>query len=347
VQASDIIALDTNPANYTWFDAGGTFITDVYLWVRTTGGNTAQFNLSIDAPDNSGWINQTTQTLTASPYIDVYSRTGSVVVNVSSPTSGRIGFSNLGANGVVGVDFVSKAAPDGYTILVGSTTTMAANNFMYKNPTVDPLKDFLPVAILGTIEFAMLVPASSNYNSLKDLIGAAKANPGKLSYGFGSSAALLCGEMFNAAAGIQIVKVPYKGTPQSLIDLAADRIQLVCEPLGPSLPLIKAGKLRPLAVTSINRHGLAPEVPTMSEAGLPMEHATWAGFFVPAKTPKEVITRLSNEIVKMMGRTEVQEKIRETGFVPRQIGSDEFGAVHRNDYTRMEKIIKQAGISPD
>lgn len=253
----------------------------------------------------------------------------------------------LGANGVVGVDFASKAAPDGYTILVGSTTTMAANNFMYKNPTVDPLKDFLPVSILGTIEFAMLVPASSNYNSLKDLIGGAKANPGKLSYGFGSSAALLCGEMFNAAAGIQIVKVPYKGTPQSLIDLAADRIQLVCEPLGPSLPLIKSGKLRPLAVTSVNRHGLAPEVPTMAEAGLPMEHATWAGFFVPAKTPKEIVTRLSNEIVKIMGRTEVQEKIRETGFIPRQIGSDEFGVLHRNDYTRMEKIIKQAGITPD
>ncbi|WP_293748517.1 tripartite tricarboxylate transporter substrate binding protein [Limnohabitans sp. Rim8] len=277
---------------------------------------------------------------------DIASR---VVANYLSEALGQqvIIENKLGANGVVGVDFASKAAPDGYTILVGSTTTMAANNFMYKNPTVDPLKDFLPVSILGTIEFAMLVPASSNYNSLKDLIGAAKANPGKLSYGFGSSAALLCGEMFNAAAGIQIVKVPYKGTPQSLIDLAADRIQLVCEPLGPSLPLIKSGKLRPLAVTSVNRHGLAPEVPTMAEAGLPMEHATWAGFFVPAKTPKEIVTRLSNEIVKIMGRADAQEKIRETGFIPRQIGSDEFGAVHRNDYSRMERIIKQAGITPD
>lgn len=277
---------------------------------------------------------------------DIASR---VVANFLSEALGQqvIIENKLGANGVVGVDFASKAAPDGYTILVGSTTTMAANNFMYKNPTVDPLKDFLPVSILGTIEFAMLVPASSNYNSLRDLIGAAKANPGKLSYGFGSSAALLCGEMFNAAAGIQIVKVPYKGTPQSLIDLAADRIQLVCEPLGPSLPLIKSGKLRPLAVTSVNRHGLAPEVPTMAEAGLPMEHATWAGFFVPAKTPKEIVTRLSNEIVKIMGRPEVQDKIRETGFIPRQIGSDEFGAVHRNDYSRMERIIKQAGITPD
>jgi tripartite-type tricarboxylate transporter receptor subunit TctC len=277
---------------------------------------------------------------------DIASR---VVANFLSEALGQqvIIENKLGANGVVGVDFASKAAPDGYTILVGSTTTMAANNFMYKNPTVDPLKDFLPVSILGTIEFAMLVPASSNYNSLRDLIGAAKANPGKLSYGFGSSAALLCGEMFNAAAGIQIVKVPYKGTPQSLVDLAADRIQLVCEPLGPSLPLIKSGKLRPLAVTSVNRHGLAPEVPTMAEAGLPMEHATWAGFFVPAKTPKEIVTRLSNEIVKIMGRPEVQDKIRETGFIPRQIGSDEFGAVHRNDYSRMERIIKQAGITPD
>ena len=253
----------------------------------------------------------------------------------------------VGAGGVVGVEVASKAAPDGYTFVVGSSTTMAANNFLYKNPTVDPFRDFVPLAMLGTIDFAMIVPASSSINSLKDLIAAAKASPGKLSYGFGSSAALLCGEMFNTAAGINIVKVPYKGTPQALVDLVADRIQLVCEPLGPSMALIKAGKLRPLAVTSKHRNGLANEVPTMAEAGLPMEHETWAGFFAPAKTPKEIVQRMSTEIVKIMGRPEVQAKIIETGFIPRQFGTDEFGTIHRADYARMEKLIKQAGITPE
>ena len=253
----------------------------------------------------------------------------------------------VGANGVIGVGEAARATPDGYTLVVGSSTTMAANNFLYKNPTVEPLRDFTALAMLGTIDFALMVPAASSMNTVKDLIAAAKASPGKLSYGFGSSAALLCGEMFNAAAGVNIVKVPYKGSPQSLTDLAGDRIQLVCDPLGTSLPLIKAGKLRPLAVTSAHRNGLAKEVPTMAEAGLPMEHETWAGFFAPAKTPKEVVQRLSSEIVKIMSRPDVQARIIDTGFIPRQFGTEEFSAIHRTDYARMEKMIKAAGITPE
>jgi tripartite-type tricarboxylate transporter receptor subunit TctC len=254
----------------------------------------------------------------------------------------------VGANGVVGVAEAAKAAPDGYTIVVGSSTTMAANKFLYKAAAgMDPLKEFVPLAILGTIDFAMVVPAESNYKALKDLVADAKANPGKLSYGFGSSAALLFGEMFNTAAGINITKVPYKGTPQSLTDLAAGRLQLVCEPLGTSTPLIKAGKLRALAVTTKGRHRLDPTLPTMAEAGVPMEHETWAGFFAPAGTPREIVQRLSAEIVKAMGRADVQPKIIETGFVPKQVGSEEFGAIHRRDFTRMEQLIKGAGMSPE
>lgn len=253
----------------------------------------------------------------------------------------------VGANGVIGVGEAAKAVPDGYTLVVGSSTTMAANHFMYKNPSFEPMRDFLPIAMLGTIDFALMVPAASPMRSVKDLIAAAKADPGKLSYGFGTSAALLCGEMFKTAAGVDIVKVPYKGSPQSLTDLAGERIQLVCDPLGTSMPFIKGGKLRPLAVTSKNRNGLALDVPTMAEAGLPMEHETWAGFFAPARTPKEIVARLSAEIVKIMSRPEVQAKIIETGFVPRQYGSAEFGAIHRAEYARLEKLVKQAGITPE
>jgi tripartite-type tricarboxylate transporter receptor subunit TctC len=254
----------------------------------------------------------------------------------------------VGANGVVGVAEASRAAPDGYTILVGSSTTLAANKFLYKSAAgLEPFKEFTPLAMLGTIDFALMVPASSNFHSVKDLVDAAKANPGKLSYGFGTSAALLCGEMFNTAAGVNITKVAYKGSPQSLTDLAADRIQLVCDPLGTSMPLIKAGKLRPLAITSKHRNKLDTNVPTMAEAGLPMEHETWAGFFVPAGTPKEVVQRLSTEIVKIMSRADVQAKIFDTGFVPRQYGSEEFGAIHKRDYARMEQLIKGSGMSPE
>lgn len=253
----------------------------------------------------------------------------------------------VGANGVIGVNEAARAPADGYTLVVGSSTTMAANNFLYKNPTVEPLKDFAPLAMLGTIDFALMVPAASSVNSVKDLIATAKANPGKLSYGFGTSAALLCGELFNIAAGVNIVKVPYKGSPQSLIDLAGERIQLVCDPLGTSMPLIKSGKLRALAVTSARRNGLAKDVPTMAEAGLPLEHETWAGFFAPAKTPREIVQRLSTELVKIMSRPDVQARIIETGFIPRQYGSEEFATIHRTDFAKMEKMIKAAGISPE
>jgi tripartite-type tricarboxylate transporter receptor subunit TctC len=254
----------------------------------------------------------------------------------------------VGANGVIGVAEAAKAAPDGYTVVVGSSTTMAANRFLYRAAAgLDPFKEFVPLAMLGTIDFALMVSAASGYHSVQDLIAAARARPGQLSYGFGTSAALLCGEMFNAAAGVQIMKVPYKGSPQSLTDLAADRIQLVCDPLGTSMPLIKSGKLRPLAVTSRQRNKLDTGVPTMAEAGLPLEHETWAGFFAPAGTPAEIVQRYSQEIVRLMGRPDIQARVFETGFVPRQAGSEAFGAIHRRDYARMEQLIKAAGIAPE
>jgi|SanBayMetagenome_1026888.scaffolds.fasta_scaffold27994_1 tripartite-type tricarboxylate transporter receptor subunit TctC len=254
----------------------------------------------------------------------------------------------VGANGVIGINEASKAAPDGYTVVVGSSTTLAANKFLFKAAAgLDPFKEFAPLAILGTIDFALMVSTTSGFQTVQDLVTAARANPGKFSYGFGTTAALLCGEMFNGVAGTQIVKVPYKGSPQSLTDLAADRLQLVCDPLGTSMSLIKAGKLRPLAITSKSRNRLDLNVPTMAEAGFPLEHETWAGFFVPAGTPRDIVQRLSTELVRIMGRPDIQAKIFEVGFVPRQIGAEEFGVIHRRDFARMEQLIKAAGIAPE
>jgi tripartite-type tricarboxylate transporter receptor subunit TctC len=252
-----------------------------------------------------------------------------------------------GAGGVIGVAEAAKAAPDGYTFVIGSTTTMAANMWLYKSVSFDPLKDFVPLALLGTIEFAFVVPATSKVTTLRELISTAKAQPGKLSYGFGSSAALICGELFNMAAGTDIVKVPYRGTPQSLTDLVADRIQLLCEPLGTSLPFIRDGKLRPLAVTGTARDSKAPEIPTMAEAGLKFEYHTWAGFFAPAGTPPAIVQRLAAELVKTQSQPAVAERVRASGFIPKVLGPQEFGALHRTDYARIEKIIKDAGIKPE
>ena len=252
-----------------------------------------------------------------------------------------------GAGGVIGIEAAAKAAPDGYTFVIGSTTTMAANLFLYKDMTVDPLREFVPLAMMGTIDFALVVPATLQVNSVPELIALAKSKPGQLSYGYGSSAALLCGELFKSLAGVDILKVPYKGTPQSLTDLAAGRLQLVCEPLGTSLPFARAGRLRNLAITSGVRNSLATDVPTMAEAGLPMEFGTWAAFFAPAKTPPEPLGKLRTELLAAMRAPGIAEKIRDTGFVPTPAGADSLGATHRADVARLEKLVKEAGIKAE
>lgn len=253
----------------------------------------------------------------------------------------------VGAGGSIGITAAAKAAPDGYTFVIGSSTTMAANNFLYRNVTVDPLKDFVPLAMLGTIDFALVVPGSAPIHSVGELIAAAKAKPGKMSYGFGTSAALLCGEMFKRAAQVDIVKVAYKGSPPSLTDLVAGRIDLVCEPIATSLPFTKAGRLRALAMTSNTRNELAKEIPTMAEAGLPFTFGTWAAFFAPAGTPPEIAERLSSAILKVMSRPDVQEKVRTAGFIPKVMGAKELGVLHRADFRRMEEVVKEAGITPE
>jgi tripartite-type tricarboxylate transporter receptor subunit TctC len=253
----------------------------------------------------------------------------------------------VGAGGSIGVSAAAKSAPDGYTIVIGSSTTMAANNFLYKNATVDPIKDFVPLAMLGTIDFALVVPGNSPIHTLPELIAAAKARPGKLSYGFGTSAALLCGEMFKMTAQADITKIAYKGSPQGLTDLVAGRLDLVCEPVATSLPFIHEGRLRALAVTNSVRNELDKKIPTMAEAGLPFEFGTWSAFFAPAGTPPAIADRIASELIKVMNRPEVQEKIRVAGFIPKVLGAREVAAIHRADFARLEKVVKEAGITPE
>lgn len=252
-----------------------------------------------------------------------------------------------GAGGVVGVEAVAKAPADGYTFVIGSSTTMAANVFLYKDLPFDPMKDFVPLAMLGGIDFGLTVPASLPANNLREFIAYAKARPGKLSYGFGTSAALLCGELFKSMTGTDIVKVPYKGSPQSLTDLAADRIQMVCEPFGTSMPFVKSGKMKILASTNTMRSTHAPDVPTMTEQGLNMVHVTWAAFFAKAGTPPEALAKLRAELVAVQKQPGIPEKIRDTGFIPQPDDWQSLGATHRADIARLEKLVKETGIKPE
>ncbi len=253
-----------------------------------------------------------------------------------------------GAGGIIGADVVAKAPADGYTILFGSSTTMAANVFLYKKLPFDPVRDFTPLAMTALADFALLVPASSPAKTLQELIALAKSRPGQLNYGYGTSSGLLCAEMFKAAAGVDITKVAYKSSPQALNDLMANQLQFLCEPLTTSLPSAKSGKVRILAVTSMKRTPFAPELPTANDSGAPgVEYYAWVAFFGPAALPKEIAARLSAELVKVTSQPATAERIRSVGFEPTPGGGPQLAATQKAEIERIGKVIKAAGIQAE
>ncbi|MCW5656809.1 MAG: tripartite tricarboxylate transporter substrate binding protein [Burkholderiaceae bacterium] len=253
-----------------------------------------------------------------------------------------------GAGGIIGVDAVAKAAPDGYTVLFGSNTTMAANVFLYKKVPFDPVRDFVPLAMIARLDLVLLVPPSLPARTLPELVALAKSRPGQLNYGYGTSSALLCGEMFKSAAAVDIAKVAYKSSPLALNDLLSNQIQFMCESFAVSLPLAKAGKVRVLAVTSTKRSSFAPELPTAHEAGATgMEYGAWLAFFAPAGMPREIAAQISAELVKITRDPAMAERIRGLGFEPMPADGQELGAIQRAEIERIGKVIKSAGIQAE
>ncbi len=253
-----------------------------------------------------------------------------------------------GAGGVLGIAAAAKAAADGYTLLIGSNTTLAANAFLYASFPVDPLKDFVPLALAADAPFVFVVPAASPLKSVRDLVSAAKAAPGKINYGSGTSSALLCTELFKAAAGVDLLKVPYKSSAQGLTDLIGGQIDVVCEPLSASLPNIRAGRLRALAQTGAQRSPLAPDLETAAEAGVKgMAYSAWLGFFAPAGTPKDIAVRLGNELLSILKDPATSDKIRAIGFDPRPGSAETLAAVHRAEMISVAATVKAAGIKAE
>ena len=253
-----------------------------------------------------------------------------------------------GAGGIIGADTVAKASPDGYTILFGSSTTMAANAYLYKKLPFDPVRDFAPLALTAVTDFAMLVPATSPAANLREFIALAKSRPGQFNYGYGTSSGLLCAEMLKSAAGIDIVKVAYKSSPQSVSDLIANQLQFLCEPLTTSLPAAKSGKVRILAVTGARRTPFAPELPTAQEAGAPgVEYQAWVAFFAPVGLPREAAARMSAELVRVTSLPAVAQRIRGVGVPPPPGGAQQLAATQKDEMARIEKVIKAAGIQAE
>lgn len=250
-----------------------------------------------------------------------------------------------GVGGIIGTDIVAKAPPDGHTIAMVFISFVTNPTLVAKLP-YDTLKDFSPVTLISYQTAVLVVHPSLPVNSVNELIALAKARPGKLSYaGDTASAAYLAGELFKYMTGTSIVHVPYKGNAPALIDTLAGHVPFMFNAINTCLPYVKAGRLKALAVTSVQRSLLAPELPTMIESGLPgFEVSPWYGVVAPVRTPKEVIGRLHSDIVKVLRTPDVRERFSSQGV--ELIGStpEQFDGYIREEISKWDKVLTAAGI---
>ena len=252
-----------------------------------------------------------------------------------------------GAGGNIGSDFVAKAAPDGYTILGGTISSHAINVSLYPNMPYDPIKSFSPVTLIGTLPNVLVVNADSPYQSLQEVISAAKAQSEKLTFGSSGNGTSqhLSGELFQSMTGSKMLHIPYKGSAPAMQALLGRQVNLVFENILSAVPLIQSGKLRPLAVTSSTRASSLPDVPTLSEAGLPgYEIVSWQAVFAPAGTPQPVVQRLSTEIGKIINDPEVKARLAGLGVEPSGAGPAELGALQKSEVAKWAKLIKASNI---
>jgi tripartite-type tricarboxylate transporter receptor subunit TctC len=252
-----------------------------------------------------------------------------------------------GAGGNIGSDFVAKAALDGYTILGGTISSHAINVSLYPSIPYDPIKSFQPVTLIGTLPNVLVVNASSPYQTLKDVIGAAKAKPGALTFGSSGNGTSqhLSGELFQSMTGAKMLHIPYKGSAPSMQALLGQQVDLVFENILAAVPLIQSGKVRALAVTSGTRASSLPDVPTLSEAGLPgYEIVSWQAVFAPAGTPQPVVQRLATEIGKIINDPEVKSRLAGLGVEPSGAGPAELGTLQKSEVAKWAKLIKASNI---
>ncbi len=253
-----------------------------------------------------------------------------------------------GGSGQLAAQNVARAAPDGTSVLITSNTTHAANQNLYKKLSYDPIADFEPIGKLGNITLALAVHPSVPASNVKELIAYAKANPGKLSFGSGSSSARIAGEMLKTLAGFDMLHVPYRSNPLAVTDLLGGQISLVFADLSTTMPQIRAGKVKGLGVSSAQRSPLAPELPTMAEEGVKgYELTAWFAAFVPAKTPKPVVDKLNAAINAAMADKEVQEALLKAGIEPLTSTPDELRAFVESETKKWGEIVKAAGIQPE
>jgi tripartite-type tricarboxylate transporter receptor subunit TctC len=254
-----------------------------------------------------------------------------------------------GASGLIGADAVAKSAPDGYTLMMGTQTTLAVAPILYPKNAIDPARDFAGIGLTGISPLVLTTNPSLPVKSVPELIALAKQKPGAINFGSGGVGTTphMAGELFAYTAGISMVHIAYRGEAPALNDLLGGQLQVMFPNLSACIGNVRAGTLRALAVTSKQRSASAPEIPTIGESGLPgFEAATWFGLVAPAGTPKDVLTKL-DAVVKRLGEmSDVQQRFGELGMMPASSSPDELDAYIKAETAKWAKVIKDAGIKP-
>ncbi len=254
-----------------------------------------------------------------------------------------------GAGGNIGTDAAAKSAPDGYTLLL-TPSSIASNPSLYRKLPYDPVKDFVPVAEVGWTPMILVVHPSVPANSVKELIALAKSKPGQINYASAGNGTTnhLAGEVFKHMAGIDLVHIPYKGNPLAVLDVLSGQVPVMFDFVITSLPHVKAGKLRALAVTDAKRIPQLPDVPTVSESGVPgFEAGTWFAVFAPAGTPQALVTKLNKEIVRILNLPDVKERLYQQGAEPRPSTPAQLAKHLQQDMAKWAKQIKEVAIHLD
>lgn len=252
-----------------------------------------------------------------------------------------------GANATIAAQYVARAKPDGYTLFVTTNTSHSAAPWLMQNVNYDPVKDFTPIARGGNLPFILVSNPDRPYKTVQDLVSYAKANPGKVSYASGNSTGIVTGGTLSYKTDIETLHVPYKGTPQALTDLASGQVDFMFTDVTSGMPFVNSGRLNALAVSTVDRSELLPDIPSMQESGVPdFDITSWNGFFGPANLPDDITEKLHLTLNEIIDDPTVKQKLATLGFDAFSTSRDEFAQFVADQYQMWGNLIQQADLAP-